>query len=762
MANPVAAPAPAADVAAVDPATQGSWQVLPFNSEVLAVHAVLLHTGKVLFAAGSGNSTVRFADQNFGNTAMRFWTSAVWDPTVSAPPGGQDTNFFHPDTKRDAQGKVLDFFCGGETPLEDGLVLTTGGTAKYPGGGTTFQGRADTLVFDPATEQWAVTRSMAHGRWYPSVISLGDGRVLAAGGFDEGGAGTRNPSLETFFHHSDYWQQVAMPGGFGGLPLYAHLYLLADGSVCYAGGHQDDNPAAPLRLDLTRSPATIIPVPGLSRIDARDAGASVVLPPAQDQRVMLIGGASQGGDAIADVDVVDFTQPSPAYQSVAAMHVPRKHVNATLLPDRTVLVTGGSEHSEQAAVATNHAEIFDPAHPERGWTQLAAASVVRMYHSVALLLPDGRVVTASGNPAQGNHVDWRPNDPNEELRLEVFSPPYLARGPRPSIGAVPTEWRYGQTVTIATPDAATLRDVSLIRPGATTHSFNTSQRLVDLPITSRDGAGVQVQVTSEPNLAPPSWYMLFLTNTDGVPSVASWVHLAGAPATATPAGSYAQTVLGTPGLVAYWPLAETGGTVAYDIAGAHHGSYLNHPHLGASGPGPATAVTFNGTDQYALVPRDVRNDFSLEVWFSSHGGGVGTGNTQWWQGAGLLDGETPGVVDDFGTSLDATGQVWAGTGNPDTSIHSAPGFNDGAWHHVVFTRSQATGALTLYVDGVSVASGQGGTQPLFSPPGLRLGALQSGAAFYAGSLVDAAVYDTALPGSTVAAHFSSQQPTQVM
>ena len=132
MANPVAAPAPAADVAAVDPATQGSWQVLPFNSEVPAVHAVLLHTGKLLFSAGSGNSTVRFADQNFGNTTMRFWTSVVWDPTVSPPPGGQDTNFFHPDTKRDAQGKVLDFFCGGETPLQDGLVLATGGTAQYP------------------------------------------------------------------------------------------------------------------------------------------------------------------------------------------------------------------------------------------------------------------------------------------------------------------------------------------------------------------------------------------------------------------------------------------------------------------------------------------------------------------------------------------------------------------------------------------------------------------------------------------------------
>src|ERR1700682_502803 len=379
-----AGPAAAAAVAAVDPAaTLGGWRVLPFQSgsEVLAVHAVLLHNGKVLFAAGSGNSAFRFNDPNFGNTAMKNWTSAVWDPTVSPPPG-TDTNFFHPDTTRDAHGNVWDFFCGGETPLEDGRVLITGGTARYQNG---FLGRADTLLFDPASQQWAVTRSMAHGRWYPSVISLGDGRVLAAAGLDENGH--PNQSLETFFHHSDYWQQVAMPGGFGGLPLYAHLYLLADGSVFYAGGHMDDAPAAPLGLDLTRSPATTTPVDGLSHIDARDQCASVLLPPAQDQRVMIIGGAiadnapTGGGNAIANVDVIDFTQPHPAYPPVPPMHVARKHVNATLLPDRTVLVTGGSRHAETRTEATNHAEIFDPAHPEHRWAAPPARAGVWGGHS---------------------------------------------------------------------------------------------------------------------------------------------------------------------------------------------------------------------------------------------------------------------------------------------------------------------------------------------------------------------------------------------
>lgn len=168
----------------------------------------------------------------------------------------------------------------------------------------------------------------AHGRWYPSVITLGDGRVLAAAGLDEHAAGARNVTVESFFPAADFWQRLAMPPGFGGLPLYAHLYLLADGSVFYAGGHMDDGPAAPLRLGLTRSPATVTPVTGLPGY-AQDQCASVLLPPAQDQKRMIIGGAPGGGEAIADVDVIDLTQPAPAYQPVAALNSPPKHPNAT-------------------------------------------------------------------------------------------------------------------------------------------------------------------------------------------------------------------------------------------------------------------------------------------------------------------------------------------------------------------------------------------------------------------------------------------------
>jgi hypothetical protein len=143
---------------------------------------------------------------------------------------------------------------------------------------------------------------------------------------------------------------------------------------------------------------------------------------------------------------------------------------------------------------------------------------------VALLLPDGRVVAAGGNPHPGTHVEWN-NDPNEEMRLDVYSPPYLFKGPRPVIGVVPTEWKYGQTIAIASPQAGTIRWASLSKNGVTTHSFDSGQRLVDLDILSQSTGLISAKVTNEPNIAPPGWYMLFLVDVNGVPSISKWVHL---------------------------------------------------------------------------------------------------------------------------------------------------------------------------------------------------------------------------------------------
>ena len=229
-------------------------------------------------------------------------------------------------------------------------------------------------------------------------------------------------------------------------------------------------------------------------------------------------------------------------------------------------------------------------------------------------------------------------------------------------------------------------------------------------------------------------------------------------ATSGTAPPYRDVVLNTSSLVSYWRLSESAGTTATDSKGAKHGSYMNSPQLGAEGAlltDANKAVTFDGTDDSVGTPRPIQDDFSIEFWFRSTQG-IGTTNTQWWGGAGLVDGEVTGAVNDFGTSLDASGRVWAGTGNPDVSVKSGTGFNDGAWHHVVFTRVRSTGALALYVDGKAVASGKGGAQSLTSPPGLRMAAVQTARRWFRGSLDEVAVYNTALSATAVAQHYAAR------
>jgi hypothetical protein len=278
---------------------------------------------------------------------------------------------------------------------------------------------------------------------------------------------------------------------------------------------------------LTQTPVQPIAVPDLLAPDFRNQSASVLLPPGQDQRVMVIGGGPVGKqdqtDATGAVSIADLADADPHYVAVTPMGLPRLHLNAVLLPDRTVFVSGGSLKQEDQPLARLEGEIYDPA--ADSWTLTAAATVPRLYHSTAVLLPDGRVVAAGGNPEGGSQVAWIPPDPEEELQLEVFSPPYLFKGPRPQISAAPTEATYGQTITISTPQALTTKWISLVRNGVTTHSFDSEQRLIDLEITGRAAGNLQVAVPVNPNLAPPGWYMIFLIDQDGIPSLATWIQI---------------------------------------------------------------------------------------------------------------------------------------------------------------------------------------------------------------------------------------------
>jgi hypothetical protein len=224
------------------------------------------------------------------------------------------------------------------------------------------------------------------------------------------------------------------------------------------------------------------------------------------------------------VSIVDLKGGHAAYTEGMPMCLGRMHLNLVLLPDRTVLASGGSLQQESAPLARLQSELFDPT--TNTWRLMATAAVTRLYHSTALLLPDGRVVAAGGNPEGGKSIKWEPPDPNEEMRLELFSPPYLFRGPRPQIDAAPGQWNYDQEITIDSAQASNIKWISLVRNGVTTHSFDNGQRLVDVPMVSQNGGRIRARLTGNRNLAPPGWYMLFLVDKNSVPSVAKWIRVA--------------------------------------------------------------------------------------------------------------------------------------------------------------------------------------------------------------------------------------------
>jgi hypothetical protein len=523
-------------------ASKGVWRLLPYLSEVLPVHAALLHTGKVLFFAGSGNNAFRAGSPRFGNVQQKVYTSVVWDPTKGV---FDNQTFVHPATLTRPNGSVVDFFCCGHTFLPNGALLVAGGTGQYDvnivqgqmqPAGHGFDGIADALIFDPVVNQWKTIKPMTRARWYPTLIDLNDGSVLATAGLSETSVTAPN-TIET---NTDPANAAWVKRRDFDLPLYPHLFQLAGGRVLFTGGKMDtDGPSVPFHFDPINSTQAVL-TPGLKDVNQCNQSASVLLPPAQAQRYMILGGGPSDdasefrGVATHRAQIVDFNAVAPQFQDAAPMNHERMHVNAVILPDRTVIAVGGGvtrEASVKTAVVDPQggrevfeAEIYDPAADT--WTVTQPATVARLYHSVALLLPDGRVVSAGGNPDKGSSVDWLPPDPLEEMRIEIFSPPYLfKKATRPSVTAAPTEIHYETTIAIQTAQTAQIEFVSLIRPGVTTHSFNGTQRLVDVPFAVSGPNQLTATIPAGRTVAPPGWYMLFLTDHDGAPSVAKWVHL---------------------------------------------------------------------------------------------------------------------------------------------------------------------------------------------------------------------------------------------
>ncbi|WP_280368573.1 galactose oxidase-like domain-containing protein [Nocardia wallacei] len=463
-------------------AHEGLWRILDFGTEINPVHAALLHTGDVLFFAGSGNDPDRLDAHEF--------RTRVWH---------------YPNPGLDAPDTPIDMFCAGHTLLPDGRLLAVGGTGRYD----PFYGLTDALVFDPQALVWNRLPDMAFGRWYPTLAKLPDGNVVTTSGLGTDNFLSQVPEL--FDTATQTWSPLPAPGP---IPMYGHLVLLADGRLFYTGGQMGgNNGMRPSIWDPATGAVTV--VPGLTDPEARNQSSSVLLPPAQRQRVMILGGGGYDMHSAAavldDTRIVDFSAPEPAYEPGPPMHHPRMHLSAVLLPDRTVLVAGGSAMEEMADMAPAHAELLDP--DTGAWLHTAPERVPRLYHSVAALTPDGKVITAGSNPQRKT----------EELRIEMFWPPYLFRGDRPELQLSSNTVGYGSTLTATT--SAELRDACLVHPTSCTHSTNNDQRLIDLPVTVSGPGEVSLAMPSAAALAPPAWYLVFVVDTAGVPSPGRWVHL---------------------------------------------------------------------------------------------------------------------------------------------------------------------------------------------------------------------------------------------
>ena len=333
---------------------------------------------------------------------------------------------------------------------------------------------------------------MNAGRWYPTNTALANGDVLVVSGNINTSEGI-NPLPQVFQAATSTWRNLT--NALLSQDFYAMMHLAPNGRVFNAG------PGPVTRyLDTSGTGAWTVVA---NRQLFRDYGSSVMY---ADGKIVLMGGDDPPTNT---AEVIDLNFASPVWRSVAPMAYARRHLNATLLPDGKILVSGGTSGAgfDNPSTPVLAAELWNPA--TETWTTMASGTIPRLYHSGALLLPDGRVFVTGGNGYN---------------QAEVYSPPYLFRGARPAIAVAPASVAYSQTFFVETPNAASITQVTWVGLSSVTHAFNMNQRIKLLSFSQAAG-GLNVVAPSSPTLAPIGPYMLFVLNSDGVPSVAKIIRL---------------------------------------------------------------------------------------------------------------------------------------------------------------------------------------------------------------------------------------------
>jgi hypothetical protein len=441
------------------------------NWPMMPIHVVLLPNGTLLSYGTSAT----------GSQGTLIYD--VWDPAQGAANGHTTL----------PNGTGTDIFCGAQ------LVLPNSGDTVFAGGdvdsnGATLNvGNNNSVVFSLATGQLSSGNLMNRQRWYATMTTLVNGEMYIQGGRDANKIGTDRPEIRgidgTFrllsgvdttgwdWYYPRNW--VAPDGRIFGFESFGRMWYVdptGDGAAIQVGQLAPENR-------------------GL------DASAAMFAP----GKILQFGGESNGAV------VIDITAGTPVVTPTQSMLLQRRFATSTLLPNGQVLATGGSSQRNVLTDVSYNAEIWNPA--TGMWTAGASEVQPRLYHSSALLLPDGRVLVGGGGSP----------GPVKNLNVETYYPPYLfaANGqlaPRPAIVAAPDTVSIGQPFTIDFGNANSISKVALLKTGSMTHGWNMDQRYVPLTFTT-NGTQLSVQMPTNPAEAPPGYYLLFLIDDAGVPSV---------------------------------------------------------------------------------------------------------------------------------------------------------------------------------------------------------------------------------------------------
>lgn len=528
-----------------------SWQVIPQRTKDMAVHAVLLPgstRGEVLYFGG-----YRVDDTHRYDVEAQ----TVFDISATLSP-------------------EYNIFCSGHAFLADGRFLIAGGQLHLydpngteifpppdddPGeiehaihGGMNWGGERRCSIYSPIAGTWREVEPMnpdpagnpdSGGRWYPTLVTLSNGDVLAVGGHPD--LREDYPDHDDHRHSNNVAERYSVASGKW-IPLYSspptqaqktanddewaydyqRTHLLPNGRVFFASPVRGFNRTYdPWSGQFLASPTIALPADGKYHgISA--AWTSVMLPMLHGEgfraRVLLFGGeTAQRIDLGENEAQMAWTQAGN--RDWAGTPPIRNFSCPVILPTGQIFFSGGTRGGDggDQANGVREGELYTPGIDwttgqytgSESWDTVEAASVVRHYHSVALLLPDGTVWTAGSN---GPSDDPQSNDPEDrELRIELWRPPYADLAGRPTITKSPRNIGYAYQFLVDTPQAGSIRRVALIRCGSCTHGFNPDQRYLGLDFTQVDGNTLRVQTPASGDIAPPGYYLLWIVDDQGRP-----------------------------------------------------------------------------------------------------------------------------------------------------------------------------------------------------------------------------------------------------